>query len=1328
MSNFQLERSQVSRTSFAFRRTLRYLVALVLAGTLLFAALPVRIGAQAPTKQGEQSLNSLIGLLLEADSIAKTEMMPSELKSIREAASHARKGTLGSSATVTEMQRARTMLRRIIEDPRGESTEFQEKIANSLKLVEDYLAIGDGNGLRVRTDTAFGLITTTFDTLEGTVSVNLPDDVASGDTISGTVIAEPKGTTKDEQAKNEDSLNGYVVEVAKQETPPQQKQGSKWVIPPAAQFIPVVLKNREGKEVARTNVPLSQGHVVNPKPNGDLPQDGSYTTPPFGQAGRPVSVAGPFDGDFANTAIKLGNNTAQFLAESPRKAVVRSPANLTGPATIEVNEQGKLVAKCHYQSIGVRLAADKLNLIRGEQTVLTVTLSGLNGVGSPVPLQLTNATPWTVRMEGGESQTITARPQEFTGGVFTTQRMLTGVRAGGFTINAVVSSAMLSPGAAANWKTCDGGTAGGPDRGTPRDLPEKKPPVGKPIPTTTGTDDLTVATRCSGPGGKVEVAPTTFQDISPDSEFGANPQWIEKSGPVSNIVADPKDPNVVYVAAWYAGVWKSTDGARTWKPANRGLATPFAFRSTNRALAIDDKDSQRLLFAAEPEDLRTTKLGGLWFSPDAAGHWLHVDLPSCPGAPDASVSALGFTGGVAFAKTKCGIFVAKADPAATASWAAFPFPPGVGDFGLIGASSRLYTCRQNKDVTPTKTPTTTVWYQAIGSAAGSLPWTFAASLPLGPCYDLAVAPDDPDELIVALGPPLKVWRARVGSSINGAIGEGFTFPTGGGGSVSLHVARRPSALSKGPGLSYDLFIADQWVFRQYEADKGRSGNWTNQLKPGLVCPAENPCVIHVDTHTMAFPSTYDPEKGNCTAWAATDGGVYATTTRCDDVDPDTGKRRETWNSGWRHASHGLHIMVSAFMAGVRSCDEVNKACPAIYLPTDHDDMWVSLSGGRSNDWRRMYGLGDAGSAMIDPALPGQMLGARGGTGNPFKVALDYGDMMGNLNNSSGSLQFGGGANLTLAQIMTLTSGDDVAPKGDYVSLDRPERAPSKLVGPGISIPGDVLDPSSRFDVIVRNQKGSEEGWEQVAIFERDAVAALAVSGGHKKPVFYVLTHGGDVFVLCSSSTAPSLTTAPLCAPGAAKSYGFSSRISLSVWASASAGLGGPVGNLRVNPYDPQNLYATGQYSGNIKSSTDGGRTWNDEPVLKEIATNGGEFRLGCFTVKDIQSEFCSLAQMIFDRKHPNYRFALLNPGGVAFSRDSGKHWIAIAGPWSYGRSCSSGPSEVTDTSVFPFVLPFSGFYDDTEDTIRHTSSLYVALRGRGIVRIDAPFAKLGVGP
>jgi hypothetical protein len=91
---------------------------LVLAGSLLFALLPLKEKAQ--TKPADQSLNSLIGLLLEAESISGTEMMKSQLKEIREAASHASRGNLGRAATATEMLRVRTMLRQIVDNPRGE--------------------------------------------------------------------------------------------------------------------------------------------------------------------------------------------------------------------------------------------------------------------------------------------------------------------------------------------------------------------------------------------------------------------------------------------------------------------------------------------------------------------------------------------------------------------------------------------------------------------------------------------------------------------------------------------------------------------------------------------------------------------------------------------------------------------------------------------------------------------------------------------------------------------------------------------------------------------------------------------------------------------------------------------------------------------------------------------------------------------------------------------------------------------------------------------------------------------------------------------------------
>jgi hypothetical protein len=48
---------------------------------------------------------------------------------------------------------------------------------------------------------------------EGTLRVYLPDDIAAGDTISGTVVAEPAGNTDEQRSRNTSVLNGYAVDI-----------------------------------------------------------------------------------------------------------------------------------------------------------------------------------------------------------------------------------------------------------------------------------------------------------------------------------------------------------------------------------------------------------------------------------------------------------------------------------------------------------------------------------------------------------------------------------------------------------------------------------------------------------------------------------------------------------------------------------------------------------------------------------------------------------------------------------------------------------------------------------------------------------------------------------------------------------------------------------------------------------------------------------------------------------------------------------------------------------------------------------------------------------
>jgi hypothetical protein len=66
--------------------------------------------------------------------------------------------------------------------------------------------------------TKAGLYNATFETTRGRITVYLPDDMAAGDTISGTVIAEPIESTDRQGINNQRELDGYVVEVGDNRT------------------------------------------------------------------------------------------------------------------------------------------------------------------------------------------------------------------------------------------------------------------------------------------------------------------------------------------------------------------------------------------------------------------------------------------------------------------------------------------------------------------------------------------------------------------------------------------------------------------------------------------------------------------------------------------------------------------------------------------------------------------------------------------------------------------------------------------------------------------------------------------------------------------------------------------------------------------------------------------------------------------------------------------------------------------------------------------------------------------------------------------------------
>ena len=66
------------------------------------------------------------------------------------------------------------------------------------------------SGSSVQAKQEGGLYTAVFETNLGKIVVNLPDDMAAGDTISATVVTEPAGRNDKEKQRNAAELNGCL--------------------------------------------------------------------------------------------------------------------------------------------------------------------------------------------------------------------------------------------------------------------------------------------------------------------------------------------------------------------------------------------------------------------------------------------------------------------------------------------------------------------------------------------------------------------------------------------------------------------------------------------------------------------------------------------------------------------------------------------------------------------------------------------------------------------------------------------------------------------------------------------------------------------------------------------------------------------------------------------------------------------------------------------------------------------------------------------------------------------------------------------------------------
>jgi len=170
------------------------------------------------------------------------------------------------------------------------------------------------------------------------------------------------------------------------------------------------------------------------------------------------------------------------------------------------------------------------------------------------------------------------------------------------------------------------------------------------------SDTNVVWAGTGGPNSRNTIEPGDGVYKSTDGGEHWTKMGLEQSQHIGRIAIDPRNPNVVYVAAlgpaWKAGgqrgLYKTTDGGATWTLAKAGANDRTGFVD----VAIDPTNSN-VVYASSYERLRTPyslKSGGvgsgLWKSTDAGATWTEI-------------KGNGYPAGV---KGRIGISIARSNP------------------------------------------------------------------------------------------------------------------------------------------------------------------------------------------------------------------------------------------------------------------------------------------------------------------------------------------------------------------------------------------------------------------------------------------------------------------------------------------------------------------------------------------------------------------------------------------------------------------------------------------------------------------------------------------
>ena len=234
------------------------------------------------------------------------------------------------------------------------------------------------------------------------LKINFPNNIAVGETFSGTVQTEIAGKDAKLRARNQAEIDKSVLLVGGEQVRAAETIFTRSIPPQYNAAEPFVVLKVKGKEVIRVQLPVSQTPAPSPA-HAQLPT--------CGQIGRNIVLMNRSDGIIAPTDYgSIDGTLLQPLAKSTSMSVMENSSHVAGVTELKYREQGRQFSNL-FVNLGVVLTSPNTSLRPGQTTNMDLVVSA-PGIQQDVLLDLVNDTPGIVTIGGSDRQHFTIHPAD----------------------------------------------------------------------------------------------------------------------------------------------------------------------------------------------------------------------------------------------------------------------------------------------------------------------------------------------------------------------------------------------------------------------------------------------------------------------------------------------------------------------------------------------------------------------------------------------------------------------------------------------------------------------------------------------------------------------------------------------------------------------------------------------------------------------------------------------------------------------------------------------------------------------------------------------------